>query len=179
MKIFYLGSHQFRESLREWLRELWFSYCSSRGVPFREQNFVFRECNFEFRELIREYPGSLREFREWLFHSESVFPEIGVVPHPILVRKTHSRLKISIPGPLFFCRRPKAVRETWLQNQTCMIHRLQKRHKLQRKWHFPASKSVVFVTGGVAEICRKNPVICTVKCRFLHPKSGESYRRIL
>ena len=80
MKIFHVGSHQFRESLRELLRELWFSYCSSRGMPFREWNFVFREWNFEFRELLREYPGTLRELREWPFHSESVFPEIGVVP---------------------------------------------------------------------------------------------------
>ena len=81
MKIFHVGSHQFRESLRELLRELRFLYCSlSRGMPFREWNFVFREWNFEFRELLREYPGTLRELREWPFHSESVFPEIGVVP---------------------------------------------------------------------------------------------------
>ena len=73
MKIFHVGSHQFRESLRELLRELWFSYCSSRGMPFRE-------WNFEFRELLREYPGTLRELREWPVHSERVFPEIGVVP---------------------------------------------------------------------------------------------------
>ena len=79
MKIFRVGSHQFWESLRELLREFWFSYCSSRGMPFREWNFVFREWNFEFRELLREYPGTLRELREWPFHSESFFPEIGVV----------------------------------------------------------------------------------------------------
>ena len=35
MKIFQAGSQKFRESLRELLRELWFSYCSSRGMPFR------------------------------------------------------------------------------------------------------------------------------------------------
>ena len=35
---------------------------------------------FEFRELLREYPGTLPELREWPFHSESVFPKIGVVP---------------------------------------------------------------------------------------------------
>ena len=80
MKIFNVGSHQFRESLRELLRELWFSYCSSRGMPFRERNFVFREWNFQFRDLLREYPGTLPELREWPFHSESVFPEIEVVP---------------------------------------------------------------------------------------------------
>ena len=87
MKIFHVGFHQFRESLRELLRELWFSYCSSRGMPFREWNFVFREwnfefreLNFEFRELLREYPGTLPELREWPFHSESVFLEIGGGP---------------------------------------------------------------------------------------------------
>ena len=80
MKIFHVGSHQLRESLQELLRELRFSYYSSRGMPFRERNFVFREWDFEFRELLREYPGTLRELREWPFHSESVFPEIGVVP---------------------------------------------------------------------------------------------------
>ena len=35
---------------------------------------------FEFRELLREYPGTLRELREWPFHSESFFLEIGVAP---------------------------------------------------------------------------------------------------
>ena len=43
-------------------------------------NFAFRESVSEFRELLREYPGTLRELREWPVHSESVFPEIGVVP---------------------------------------------------------------------------------------------------
>ena len=61
MKIFHVGSHQFRESLRELLRELWLSCCSSRGMPFREWNFVLREWNFEFRELLREYSGTLEE----------------------------------------------------------------------------------------------------------------------
>ena len=50
-------------------------------MPFREWNLVFRERNFEFRELLREYPRTLRELLEWPFHSESVFPEIGVVPN--------------------------------------------------------------------------------------------------
>ena len=92
MKIFHVGFHQFRESLRELLRELWFSYCSSRGMPFREWTFVFRELSFEFRELLREYPGTLPELREWPFHSESVFPGIGVVPR-LLINATC----ISIP----------------------------------------------------------------------------------
>ena len=54
------------------------SYCSSREMPSRDWNFAFRESNFEFRELLREFPGTLRELRERPFHSESVFPEIGV-----------------------------------------------------------------------------------------------------
>ena len=89
MKIFHVGSHEFRESLRELLRELWSSYCSSREMPFREWNFVFREWKFEFRELLREYPGTLRELREWPFHSESIFPEIGVVPRLLILEITN------------------------------------------------------------------------------------------
>ena len=67
MKIFQLGSHHFRESLRELLRELWFSQCSGREMPFREWDFSFRELFFELRELLREYPGTLPELREWPF----------------------------------------------------------------------------------------------------------------
>ena len=87
MKIFRVGSQQFRESLRELLRELWFSYCSSRERPFREWNFAFQKSVSEFRELLREYPRTLRELRERHSHSESVFPEIGVVPR--LLNFTH------------------------------------------------------------------------------------------
>ena len=46
--------------------------------------FVFRESVSEFRELLREYPGTLPELREWPFHYESVFPEIGVVPRLLI-----------------------------------------------------------------------------------------------
>ena len=31
-------------------------------------------------ELLREHLGTLPKLREWPFHSESVFPKIGVVP---------------------------------------------------------------------------------------------------
>ena len=75
MKIFRVGSRQFRESLRELLRELWVSYWSSRERPFREWNFVFREWNFQFRRaaprIPRNSPGaprmalSLRERFSW------------------------------------------------------------------------------------------------------------------
>ena len=47
-------------------------------MPFQEWNFAFRERNFKFRELLRVFPRTLRELREWPFHSETVFPEIGV-----------------------------------------------------------------------------------------------------
>ena len=54
LKILHVGPHQFRESLQELLRELWFSYCSSHEMPFREWNFAFQESVSEFRELLRE-----------------------------------------------------------------------------------------------------------------------------
>ena len=95
--IFHVGSYQFRESLRELLRELWLSYCSSREMPFREWKFVFRDSVSEFRELLREYPGTLRELRKWPFHSESVFPEIGVVPTLVCSR---DRREITSPNAL-------------------------------------------------------------------------------
>ena len=80
MKIFRVGLSQFSESLRELIRELWLSDCSSRETPFREWDLSFRELISQLRELLRERPGILPELREWPFHSESVFPEIGVVP---------------------------------------------------------------------------------------------------
>ena len=54
-------------------------------MPFREWNFAFRESVSEFRELLREYPGTLPELREWSFQSESVCPEIGVVPRLLIL----------------------------------------------------------------------------------------------
>ena len=51
------------------------------GMPFQEWSFVFRESVSEFRELLREYPGTLRELREWPFHSESVFAWNWGGPH--------------------------------------------------------------------------------------------------
>ena len=92
MKIFHVGSHQFRDSLWELLRELRFSYWSSREMPFREWNVALRESDSEFRELLREYPRSLRELREWPFHSESVFsPQASeFVLCCLIVRYRHS-----------------------------------------------------------------------------------------
>ena len=49
MKIFHVGSHQFRESLRELLRESCFSHCTSRETPFREWDVAFRELPFHQR----------------------------------------------------------------------------------------------------------------------------------
>ena len=48
-------------------------------TTFREWDRIPRIIFSELRELLREYPGTLPELREWPFHSESVFPEIGVV----------------------------------------------------------------------------------------------------
>ena len=79
-EIFHVGAHQFRESLRELLRELWQDFVlfkSWDAIPRVE--FRIPRMEFKFRELLREYPGTLRELREWPFHSESVFLEIGVV----------------------------------------------------------------------------------------------------
>ena len=97
--LFQVGSHQFWESLREFLREFWFSYCSSRGMPCREWNFAFREWNFEFRELLREYPGTLPELREWPFCSESVFPEIGMVPRLLKIFQNSTLETVFRPFP--------------------------------------------------------------------------------
>ena len=56
MKIFQLGSHRFRDSLRESLRELWFSHCSSRETPFREWDFSFRALFFNSESCSENTP---------------------------------------------------------------------------------------------------------------------------
>ena len=71
---------------RELLRELWFSYCSSREMPFREWN-SYCENQFLNSESCSENILELRELREWPFHSESVFPEIGVVLRLLMQEK--------------------------------------------------------------------------------------------
>ena len=68
------------KTARELLRGFWFSHCRSCETPFREWDFAFRELFSELRELLQEYPRMLPELRESPFHSESDFPEIGVVP---------------------------------------------------------------------------------------------------
>ena len=103
-------AHQFRESLWELLKEWWFSYCSTREMPFRAWNFAFRESLSKFRELLREYPGTLRELREWPFHSESVFPEIGVVPR-LLNSPTLTTPLISLHPPLAWVHAKCVVRQ--------------------------------------------------------------------
>ena len=75
LKIFRVGSHQFRESLRELLREFWFSCCSSREMSFRE-GISYSENQFPNSQSCSKNTPELSES----FHSESVFPEIGVVP---------------------------------------------------------------------------------------------------
>ena len=96
MKIFHVGSHQLRESLRELLREFWFSHCTSRETPFREWDFAFREFFSEFRELLREYPGTLPELRELAFSLRERFLEIGVVPRFLKV-SSHTLLLLWPP----------------------------------------------------------------------------------
>ena len=58
MKIFHVGSHQFRESLRELLRELWLSYAqvvrchSENGISHSENQFLNSEsCSEDTPEL--------------------------------------------------------------------------------------------------------------------------------
>ena len=82
--------------------------------------FVFREWNFEFRELLREYPGTLRELREWPFRSESVFPEIGVVPR-LLTRGFSEVFQSPLRDPLrgrFLSQRLSGVKTLSLKGQT-------------------------------------------------------------
>ena len=86
MKIFHAGSHQFRELLRELCRIAQVVRChSGNGISYSENHAVS-----EFRELLREYPGTLLELRECPFHSESVFPEIGVVFRLLKIRNLDS-----------------------------------------------------------------------------------------
>ena len=72
------------------------------AIPRMEWNFVFRESRSEFRELLREYPRTVRELREWPFHSESVLPEIGVASRlprfAILVRSGRGLCLIYCPS---------------------------------------------------------------------------------
>ena len=96
MKILHAGSHQFRESLRELLRELWLSLdCSSRETPFREWDSHAENYSFELRELLREYPGTLPELREWPFRSESLLPEVGVAPRPAIISPQTQKLVLT------------------------------------------------------------------------------------
>ena len=45
-----------------------------------EIGMSYSENQFLDSQLLRQYPATLREIQEWPFHSESGFPEIGVVP---------------------------------------------------------------------------------------------------
>ena len=56
IKIFHVGSHQFQESLRELLRELWFSCCSSHGMPFRERNLCIPRMEFRIPRVAPRIP---------------------------------------------------------------------------------------------------------------------------
>ena len=67
MIIFHLGPHQFRESLRELLGELWFSYCSSREMPFRYFTLTFQQILRVFR---RPKFAPKKDF--FVFHCEAL-----------------------------------------------------------------------------------------------------------
>ena len=81
MKIFHVGFHQFGESLRELLRELWFSHCSSPEMPFRERNFVFRELEFRIPRVAPRMPRNAPRAPRMAFSlRERFFLKLGVVP---------------------------------------------------------------------------------------------------
>ena len=77
MRILHVSSHQFRESLWELLRELWFSYCSSRGMPFREWNFVFREWNSNSESCSESTPERSQSSENGLFAPRAFFLKLG------------------------------------------------------------------------------------------------------
>ena len=77
MKISHVGSHQFRESLRELLRELFlFVLLKSWDAISRMENRIPR-MEFRIPRAAPRIPRNFGELEEWPFHSESVFPEIG------------------------------------------------------------------------------------------------------
>ena len=77
-KIFRVGSQQFRESPRELLRELWFSHHSANGISHAKNYFQNSEsCSENTPELSQSSENGL--------FTQSVFPEIGVVPRLLIL----------------------------------------------------------------------------------------------
>ena len=62
MKSFHVGSHQFRESLRELLRELWFSHCTirtSESTPYPDTCEKYRDTPpISIAILLQKYASS-------------------------------------------------------------------------------------------------------------------------
>ena len=83
-EIFWVGSQQFRESLRELLWELWFSHCSSREKPFPEWDFSLRELYeliFRNSESCSENTPELSQSSEnGLFTPRAFFLKLGWSP---------------------------------------------------------------------------------------------------
>ena len=55
-------------------------------MPFPRMEFRIPRMKFRIPRLAPRMPRTLRELREWPFHSESVLPEIGVVPRLLTFR---------------------------------------------------------------------------------------------
>ena len=81
MKMFQLGSHHFRESLRELLRELWFSHRSSRGTFHSENGIFHSEHCFLNSESCSENNPELSQISEnGLFARRAFFLKLGWFP---------------------------------------------------------------------------------------------------
>ena len=72
-EIFDLGSHQFRESLQELLREFCFSHCTSCETPFREWDFAFREFFLNSESCSENTPEPSQSSENGLFTPRAFF----------------------------------------------------------------------------------------------------------
>ena len=82
MKIFHVGSHQFRESLRELLREIWFHIAQC----YSENGISHSENHFFIQRAAPRIPRNSARAPRMAFHSESVFfSEVGVVPRLLII----------------------------------------------------------------------------------------------
>ena len=119
IKTFHVGSHQFRESLRELLWELWLSYCSSYGISYSENEFRIPRMEFWIPRaaprIRRNSPLRAQRLkkikialRDWNFQSRLKFSS-EPPSHPLLFVgnsegqdwKFQSRLKISSEIEIF------------------------------------------------------------------------------
>ena len=92
-KIFHVGSHQFPESLRELLRELWFSYCSSRGISYSENGISYSENGISNSESCSENTPELSESSEnGLFTPRAFFLKLGWSPGESIINCPKTKL---------------------------------------------------------------------------------------